>query len=207
MRVNLIQPPVPGLSGATAQQAEELGFDGVFMSDSQHLVPEVWGQLLLAAGATAEIELGPGVTNPVTRDVAVAASSALAVQQASGGRAVFAIGRGDSAVRMAGKRPARVDVFERYLTQLQAYLRLEEVQRGDARFGMQWPAFFAMELPKVPVEVAATGPRVIEMAARVADRVTLAVGPIRSTLARSWRSCATPSRGPGARVRCSAGPT
>src|SRR5207245_2158948 len=38
---------------------------------------------------------------------------------------------------------------------------------------LQW---IASAGPKVPVDVAASGPRVIKLAARVADRITVAVG-------------------------------
>ena len=59
---------------------------------------------MLAAQATKQIKLGPGVTNSVTRDPAVTASAALSLHAESGGRAVLGIGRGDSAVQRIGPR-------------------------------------------------------------------------------------------------------
>ena len=120
------------------------------------------------------LHLGPGVSNSVTRDAAVTASAALALQVESEGRAVLGIGRGDSSVQRIGKREDPVASFERYLAAVQAYLRGEPVDRDGFASRLEWMAY--TKVPKVPVVVAATGPRVIEAAARHADAICLAVG-------------------------------
>jgi 5,10-methylenetetrahydromethanopterin reductase len=165
---------VPVRSAEVARLAEELGFATALFPDSQNIAPEVWGQLMLAAKATSRIGLGPGVTNSLTRDPAVTASAALALQVESGGRAVLGIGRGNSAVQRIGKREDPVASFERYLTVLQAYLRGETVDRDGFPSRLEWLP--RAGVAKVPVFVAATGPRVIAAAARQADAVCLAVG-------------------------------
>src|SRR6478672_8684098 len=91
-----------------ARTFEALGFATLLFPDSQNLAPEVWQQLALAAAATSRIRLGPGVTNPVTRDPAVTACAAATLQLASGGRAVLGLGRGDSAVQRIGKHTLKV---------------------------------------------------------------------------------------------------
>jgi len=174
MDVGITIAPIPGRTAAFARMAEDLGFASVRVPDSQNLAPEVWGQLMLAAHSTATIELGSGVTNSLTRDVAVTASSALALQVESRGRAVCGIGRGDSAVQRIGKREDRLDSFERYVVMLQTYLRGEAVEREGFASRLEWLP--AVAVPKVPVEITATGPRVIAAAARIADRIALAVG-------------------------------
>ena len=68
------------------------------MTDSQNLSPDVYVALTLAAAATQRLRLGPGVTNPVTRHAAAAASAITAIHAHSGGRAMFGIGRGDSSL-------------------------------------------------------------------------------------------------------------
>lgn len=174
MEIGISLAPWPGRSAQLAQMVEGLGFASLVFADSQNLAPEVWGQLMLAAGVTSTIRLGPGVSNSVTRDAAVTASAALALQAESKGRAVCGIGRGDSAVQRIGKRADRVADFEQYLTALQTYLSGGTVDRGGFASRLEWLPSVA--LPKVPVEVAATGPRVIEAAARHADRIAFAVG-------------------------------
>ena len=152
--------------------------------------------LALAASATDRSKLATSVTNPLTRHPAATATAIATVQAASKGRAVLGIGRGDSSLAHLGLTPANPSAFERYLIRLQGYLRGEDVPfdtDGDGsgvaaasdNLGMaggpeasriRWIAALGSRMAKVPVDVAATGPRVIRIAARHADRVTFAVG-------------------------------
>lgn len=93
MEMGLLMFPSPTGSAGMAQTAEQLGFDSLVFADTQCLTPEVWSQLMLAAAATDRIQIGTGVTNPVSRDPAVTASAALGLQVASGGRVVLGIDR------------------------------------------------------------------------------------------------------------------
>src|SRR5882762_10719230 len=181
MDVGVLLFAPPRQAAPLAQLVEGLGFWGLLFPDSQNLLPEVWGQLMLAAAATSRVVLGPGVTNSVTRDPAVTASAALSLQVESRGRAVLGIGRGDSSVQRIGKTQDPVKSFESYLTMVQAYLSGQAVDRDGFASRLEWLEH--VKLPKVPVEVAATGPRVIEVAARRADRICFAVGADPTSLA------------------------
>jgi 5,10-methylenetetrahydromethanopterin reductase len=177
---------IPGGAERQAERAEAAGFDGILLVDSQNLAGDLYVALALAAKVTERLKLGTGVTNPVTRHPAVTAAAIATVQGESGGRAQLGIGRGDSALAYLGRAPAPVAAFERYLVDLQAYLRGDEVAFPDdadldrlnladapTSSRMEW---LGITGPKVPVSVAATGPRVITIAAQHAERVTLAVG-------------------------------
>ncbi|GAA2588044.1 LLM class flavin-dependent oxidoreductase [Actinomadura fulvescens] len=166
--------PPAGRGPEVAAAAERQGWDGVLIADSQNLTGDVYATLTAAAAATGRIMLAPGVTNSVTRDPAVTACGIATVQQFSGGRAVLGIGRGDSAVAYLGKKPAPVAEFEDYLRDVQTYLRGETVDRSGFPSRLEWLP--GAELPKVPVEVAATGPKVLAAAARTADRIAVTVG-------------------------------
>jgi 5,10-methylenetetrahydromethanopterin reductase len=162
--------------------------------DSQNLAGDSYVALTLAARATQRLGLGTGVTNSVTRHPAVTASAALALQVVSGGRMVIGIGRGDSALAHLGRSPGRLRPFERYLDALQRYLRGAEVPFElipmDDRIALPVDALelkdhpassrirWAKNVAKVPVEVAATGPKVIEVAARLADRIAFTLGAV-----------------------------
>jgi 5,10-methylenetetrahydromethanopterin reductase len=170
-----------------AQHAEEAGFDGITIVDSQNLSGDCYIALGMAAHETENIRLGTGVTNPFTRHPAVAACAIATVQAESHGRAVLGIGRGDSALAHLGYAPASVGVFEVYLKKLQGYLAGESVpfepDANVASLGLATvPESSRIEwlrpgrYPKVPVDVVATGPRVMRVAARLADQVTFAVG-------------------------------
>jgi len=140
----------------------------------------------LGGAATTRLKLGTGVTNSGTRHPAVTASAIATVQAESGGRAYLGIGRGDSALAHLGRAPEKVAAFEDYLERVQGYLSGEEVpfEAGgnvDSLKLADQPTASKIEWlragqPKVPVDVAATGPRVIAAAARHADRVSFALG-------------------------------
>ncbi|HVM96250.1 MAG TPA: LLM class flavin-dependent oxidoreductase [Candidatus Acidoferrales bacterium] len=183
MKLGVLLFPSPGGSGQLARMVEGLGFDSLVFADTQNITPEVWGQLMLAARDTERIELGTGVTNPGTRDAAVTASAALALQVESRGRAICGIGRGDSSLAKIGRTPVSVEEFERYVERLQRYLRGDEVDREGTASRLEWHS--EVQLPKVPLEIAATGRRVIEMAARHADRIVFALGADEERLARA----------------------
>ena len=182
----------PTRSAEFARQAEAGGWDGMLVVDSQNLSGDPYVCLALAATATERLGVATSVTNPVTRHAAVTASSALSVQRISHGRMVLGIGRGDSALAHLGRAPARLGYFEEHLRNLQAYLRGEEIPfdrtcvpaeaahpvdtlklaHAPASSAIRWIG----DGPKVPVEVAATGPKVIGIAARHADRIMFALG-------------------------------
>lgn len=209
MQLGLLSFPSPGGSANTARMAEQLGFASMVFADTQCLTPEVWGQLMLAAAATERIEIGTGVTNPVSRDPAVTASSALGLQIASDGRAVLGIGRGDSSMAKIGRKPAPAAALDRYLQQLRAYLDGREVDRDGSPSRIEW--LDDVDVPSVPIEVAATGPRVIEIAARRADQICFAVGAdterLADCIARAGTAAEAAGRDPrslrlGAYVNC-----
>jgi len=179
-------------SARTAQEIEAAGWDGMLVVDSQTLSGDPYVSLALAAAATTRIGLGTGVTNSVTRHAAATATAITSVNRVSNGRAVLGIGRGDSALAHLGRAPARLAQFERYLRQLQTYLRGEAVSFDEIDIPHDVaPPMSALALhdapsasritwiadgAKVPVEVAASGPKVIAMAARHAERVMFTLG-------------------------------
>ena len=177
---------IPGLAARRAAAAEQAGYDGLALVDSQNLAGDCYVGLALAAKATTRLKIATGVTNPVTRHPAATAAAIAAVHAESGGRAVLGIGRGDSALAHLGYAPAAPAVFEHALARIQGYLRGEEVPfEADANLATLGLAdapkasrltWLSRDLPKVPVDVAATGPRLIGIAARLAERITFAVG-------------------------------
>jgi 5,10-methylenetetrahydromethanopterin reductase len=174
MEIGLETAAPPRRAAELARTFEALGFATLLLPDSQNLAPEVWQQLALAAQATTRLRLGPGVTNPVTRDAAVTACAAATLQLESRGRAVLGLGRGDSAVQRIGKATLKVAEFERYVVALQTYLAGETVERDGFASRLEWLRI--ADVPKVPLEIAATGPKVIALAARHAERIAFAVG-------------------------------
>ena len=73
-----------------------------------------------------------------------------------------------------GRRPLPLAEFEEGLEQIQAYLRGDAVDLEGFPSQIQWIG--QANMPKVPMSVAATGPKVVQLAARVADGITFSVG-------------------------------
>jgi 5,10-methylenetetrahydromethanopterin reductase len=166
--------PVPTRVAPLARLCEEDGWDGLLLADSQNLVADPFCELALAASVTDRLELGPFVTNPVTRHPAVTASAIATIQAESGGRAVLGIGRGDSSLALIGRPRASLEELGTYVGQLQRYLAGEPVEIDGRESRLAWIA--ESPHPKVPVDVVASGRRAISLAAACADRVTFALG-------------------------------
>lgn len=157
-----------------ARHAEEWGFTGLLVADSQNLTGDIWVELALAGAATSSLRLGPGVTNPLTRHLAVTASAAATLQVETGGRATLGFAQGDSALSQVGLTRLSVSEFEHALETLQGFLSGKEVQLDGTTSAIRWLA--GSKLSKVLVHVAATGPRTIQAAARHAEGIDLTVG-------------------------------
>ena len=169
----LLTWPIAGVTSGVAKLAEATGWDGMLVTDTQCLASEAFVELALCVAATERIRLGTGVTNPVTRDGALMAGGFNTLQHESGGRMSLGIGRGDSSLAHIGRHAAPLSALETFLVRLQAYLRGESVDRDGFASRL---VTHAAHLPKVPVDIAGTGPRVIAMAARHAEGLTLGVG-------------------------------
>ncbi len=185
-----------GITKAAAE-AEAGGWTGLSVVDSQNLSGDVFVALAMAATATRHLKLQTGVTNPITRTAANLAAAAASVDLVSKGRMEIGIARGDSALAHIGRAPARLEQFERYLGHLRTYLSgghvpFEELTDIPLKAAPLVSALNLAETPKdshiawiaqaggrqIPIEVAATGPKVIALAARTSDRVMLALGAI-----------------------------
>jgi 5,10-methylenetetrahydromethanopterin reductase len=170
----IVMEASPGYTARLAREVEALGFDLLLCPDTQNLSPDPFGQLSLAAHATSRLRLGTGVTNPVTRDVAVTATAFATLQAEAGGRAVCGIGRGDSSAAHAGMRNGTTAQLRSFVERLKAYQRGETIDRNGTASKLRW--LDSVDVAPVPVDVACTGPKTIEMAVDVADRVSFAVG-------------------------------
>lgn len=170
----IIAIPLPGRAVPAVVAAEEDGYDVALLPDSQNLFGDPYTELAIMAKATSRIRLGTGVTNPVTRHPAVTAASIFSVHVESGGRAILGMGRGDSSLGHIGREPAAMKPYADYVRQLQTYLDGGEVEQNGFPSKIQWLGEY--NLPKVPLDMACTGPKSISLAAATAERVTFAVG-------------------------------
>jgi 5,10-methylenetetrahydromethanopterin reductase len=155
---------------ALCREVEESGFDWLGVADSQSVFRELYVALTLAALNTSRVRLGPLVTNPLTRHLVVTASAIASVDEVAGGRAVLGIGSGDSAIYTVGTPPATLAGLE------DAVVTLGRLTSGTAieRDGRRWQVHRSAR--RVPIYLAAEGPRTLELAGRVADGVIVGLG-------------------------------
>jgi 5,10-methylenetetrahydromethanopterin reductase len=154
-----------------AAQAEELGFEGIWIADSQSIFRDSYLALAASALRTSRLALATGVTNPVTRHPATIASAIATLDELSGGRALLGIGVGESAVRTVGLRPAKLARLEEATHALRALLSGETASWDGAEVRLTW-----WSGRSVPIWFASTGPRSLELAGRIADGVLFQVG-------------------------------
>ncbi len=153
---------------ALTRQAEAAGFDYGWVFDSHVLWLEPYPLLTLMAANTKKMRLGPCVTNPAVRDITVTSSLFATLNLVSGGRMQLGIGRGDSSRRVLGKKPVTSAQLEQAVKDFRALTGGKEVDYEGRTAQFNWATG---GVP--PVWVAGYGPKVLDLAGRVADGVIL----------------------------------
>ena len=148
--------------GGLCREAEEAGFDLLGVADSQSVFRELYVALAIAARDTSRIRLGPLVTNPQTRHLVVTASAISSIDELSGGRAMLGLGSGDSAIYTLGAPPSTVAGLEDAVVTLGQLTSGALVERGTRKWQVR------RSTRRVPIYLAAEGPRTLELAGRIA---------------------------------------
>jgi 5,10-methylenetetrahydromethanopterin reductase len=182
VRVHLRIPgtdPVPELM-RFIRAAEAGGFDGVGILDSQLLSRDTYVILGQAAIHTERLTLFPAVTNPFTRHASVLAGAIQTVEELAPGRVKFVIGTGYTSASTIGRKPATLAEMRACIASVKTLLAGGRVDFDGTpgRLG------YAAGRP-IPVLMAASGPRAIELAGEVADGVLLLVGFNRGIVQRA----------------------
>jgi len=165
--------------GRIAAAAEREGFDFYAVGDSHTMWPDPYVLLAQAVMATERIRLGVLVTNPVTRHVAATANAVATLDAMSGGRLFLGIGTGDNAVLNVGKSPATVEEFGAAVVAIRDLMAGEPIAVDGHRIVRRWSQ------QKVPVLMAAEGPRTLRLAGQIADGVVVGVGLTQGSLLRA----------------------
>lgn len=150
--------------------AEELGYAGVWVADSHSVMRDAFALLAVLGVRTGRIALATGVTQTVTRHPAVLANSIATLNELSGGRAILGIGVGESAVQNLGLRPEKLEAFADKIRVIRSLLRGAEVEYEGKRIRMPWSNF------EIPLVIACSGPKSLQLAGRIADGVLFQVG-------------------------------
>lgn len=161
--------------------AEELGFHRAWAGDSQMIWSDCYALLALAATHTSRILIGTGVSIPGTRIAPVTAHSIATINQLAPGRVFLGIGTGHTAMRVMGQNPMPIAEFREYLRVLRSLLdghAVDYTYRGRTREiqFLHQDRHFINLAQRIPIYIAANGPRALEAAGEFGDGWIIAGG-------------------------------
>jgi probable F420-dependent oxidoreductase len=153
-----------------AVHAEALGFSHFWTFDSVVLWQEPFVLYSQVLARTERIVVGPMVTNPLTRDWSVTASLFATLNDAFGPRTVCGIGRGDSAVRVIGGKPATLGTLTTAVDVIRDLAAGRPVEVEGHQVRIPWVTETGPE-----VWVAAYGPKALAVAGAHGDGLIIQV--------------------------------
>ena len=147
-----------------AKRAESYGFTHAWTFDSHLLWEEPFVIYSRILNETHRLMVGPMVTNPATRDWTVTASLFATLNEMYGNRTVCGIGRGDSAVRVINGKPVRLAHLREAIGVIRALANGEEAEYKGTTLRLPWNPE-----SRLPIWVAAYGPKALALAGEVGD--------------------------------------
>lgn len=187
------------------KRAERNGFGYGWTFDSAVLWQEpfvIYSQIL---ANTDRLIVGPMVTNPGTRTWEVTASTFATLNDMYGNRTVCGIGRGDSAMRVAGRAPNTLARISEAMKVIRSLASGGEADLGGTTIRFPWITSDA----RLPVWMAAYGPKALKMAGEEADGFILQLADpyLTETMVKAVRDAAAAAgRDPASVTICVAAP-
>lgn len=141
----------------------------------EHFLRDPWVQLGAIGAVTTRVSIGICITDPYTRHPALTAAAAATLQELTGGRALLGLGAGSTgfpALGLTPRLPAQtvtecIELCRRMWHEPQAFsYQGRQVQFLDDNLDFKPPS-------PVPIYVAARGPKMLAVAARLADAVLI----------------------------------
>ncbi len=173
-----------------AKRCENLGFDMLWVPDSQMIWADCYAYLALAAERTSRIKLATGVAVAGTRAAPVIAHSIASIAAIAPGRVTLGIGSGNSAYRFMNLKPLPIKRYGEEIRVIRALLAGEEVEytfRGvtaPIRLLMADRGFVNLE-HKIPIVVSGFGPRSQALAGSLGDGLFVSMPPEERSVVRS----------------------
>lgn len=196
-------PPASAVVGLM-RRAERGGFRYGWTFDSAVLWQEPFVIHSRILEHTERLTVGPMVTNPGTRTWEVTASTFATLNDMYGNRTVCGIGRGDSAMRVAGRRPHTLARLGECIDVVRDLAEGREADVGGQRLRIPW-----VRDGRLPVWMAAYGPKALALAGRKADGLILQLADpfLTEWMVKAVRAAAVDAgRDPSAVTICVAAP-
>jgi 5,10-methylenetetrahydromethanopterin reductase len=178
-----------------AKVSEASGYSHIWVGDSHLIWREAYVNMTAMMLQTAKVKFGTGVTNPLTRHPSVLASAYATLEEYAPGRMIVGIGLGDSSVETMGLKPSTLANFEASLAQMRALFAGNEAQLPSGKIHLLHPC-----KNKVPMYVAASGPKMLELSGRVADGIIVLVGVADEYIAHAREKIAAGAKAAGRKL-------
>ncbi|MFI6348241.1 TIGR03842 family LLM class F420-dependent oxidoreductase [Streptomyces sp. NPDC050560] len=186
------------------RRAEQQGFTHGWTFDSAVLWQEPFVVHSRVLDHTSRLVVGPMVTNPATRSWEVTASTFATLGEMYGNRTVCGIGRGDSALRVAGRPPTTLARLGEAIDAIRDLAEGREAEVDGQRLRLPW-----VRDGRLPVWMAAYGPRALALAGQRADGLILQLADpyLVEWMVRGFRTAAEAAgRDPASLTVCVAAP-
>ncbi len=164
---------------------EDSPYEWLWVVDCMLHSRETYAYLGAATQHSRRLRLGTNVVNPLSRHPAVNLAGITTIDDLSGGRAGYGVGLGsDHYLRELGESPATRQLVGDMVRQTRRLLAGETVTFEGERFSLREARLRYYTMRRgIPIYVAATGPRMLELAGEVGDGVFVHVGAHPRTVA------------------------
>ena len=188
----------------TMRVAEDCGFGYGWTFDSCVLWQEpfvIYSQIL---SATRSMVVGPMVTNPTTRDWSVTASLFATLNEMFGNRTICGIGRGDSANRVIGLKPATLAYLSEAMRVIKDLAEGREAVMNGTTVRIPW-----VRNGRLEIWMAGYGPKALKLVGEQADGFILQTADpdiARWTITSVREAATAAGRDPSSITMCVAAP-
>lgn len=158
-------------------EAEKLGFTHLWVTDSGLIRSDAFVFLAVAAQRTRTMKLGMGVAVPGLRLAPVLAGGMATLNLIAPGRCFVAMGTGNTAMRLLGRKPMTLKRFEAYARTVRSLLDGKDAEydhdgeKHAIRFMLTDKGYRNLRDP-IPMYLAGYGPKAQALAGEIADGLT-----------------------------------
>lgn len=160
----------------TVWMIEKKGFSHLWLTDSSLHARCVYSYLTLAALTSQTLKLGTAVTHPFTRHPGINVNSVATIDEISNRRMALGIGAGDNPTEELGFRPANVATVRAMLEAARCLLSGDTITLETDAFSFREARIHWSAQRAIPIYVACSGPKMLEMAGQYADGALVLCG-------------------------------
>ncbi len=152
-----------------ASMGERLGYDNLWFPD-ERLLRNVYACLTVCAANTERMHCGTCVTNPYTRNPCITAAGIATVDEISKGRAILGVSAGGALESLGIERTSPAVAIREMVDVCRGLWSSQPFTYSGRMFKTERAAIsFKPFRARIPVYIAARGPRVLELAGEIGD--------------------------------------